>query len=374
VTSRPLRLLALALAAALAGACGGGGSVGADAASRPGAKVGFIFVGERDDLGYNQAAWEGADAVAKAFPDNEVLRAEDVPETDEAADVLEGMIDQGAGILFATSFGHLDAAVAVARRHPEVVVLHQGGREPEEELPNLGTYWGTVWQPVYQAGIAAGRASASGRLGFVAAFPIPPTIANINAFTLGARSVNPQATTQLRWTGSWCDPAEQRRLAQQLADDGVDVLTQHQDCTRAVLGVAEDRRLFAVGYHYDGSEAAPDSWLVGAVWDWRLFYVDAVRTALSGGFRTSRYSSDYRGSYAGNDNPFVLTELSSKVPAGTAELVEASRPLLASGELPFRGPLRDNAGRERVAAGASLSTAEIESMDYLVEGVDGRLP
>src|SRR5437763_6503950 len=229
------------------------GASGEIAERVPGGKIGFVFVGARDDLGYNQAAWEGSQAVARAFPDNVVLRQEGVPESAAAERVMERMIREGARILFATRYGHLAAAVDVARRHPEVVVLHEDGLEPAPKLDNFGTYFGTVYEPVYEAGIAAGAASRTGRLGFVAAFPIPATFNNVNAFTLGARSVNPSATTQVLFTENWCDPAKQAQEAAALIADGVDVLTQHQDCTATVLRVAEEAGVLTVGYHYDGS-------------------------------------------------------------------------------------------------------------------------
>ena len=152
------------------------------------------MVGPKDDVGYNQAVYESAMSVQDAYPDLEVLTAENVPETDEAARVMEGMIDKGAKIIFATSYGHLDAALSVAEENPDVVVVHQGGTV--EDIPaNFGTYFGTVYEPVYLAGILAGAATETNKLGYVYAFPIPQTIANINAFQLGAASVNPDAET-----------------------------------------------------------------------------------------------------------------------------------------------------------------------------------
>jgi basic membrane protein A len=192
--------------------------------------VGFIYVGPKDDFGYNQAAYEGSLAVEGAFPDIEILQAENVPETAEAEAVMQDMIDNGADLIFATSYGHLEFAENLAAENPDVVFVHQGGLE-QSGLDNVGTYFGTVYEPVYTAGIAAGAASETGVLGYVYAFPIPQTLANINAFTLGAQSVNPDIETIAVSTGSWCDPALQAQAAQSLIDEGADVLTQHQDCT-----------------------------------------------------------------------------------------------------------------------------------------------
>lgn len=336
--------------------------------------VGFIFVGERDDLGYNQAAWEGSEALARALPDLKVLRVENVAEDDRAEAALEALIDQGASILFATSFGHLDAAYAVARRHPEVTVLHQGGVEPTPRLRNFGTYFGTHSEALYLAGIAAGAATKTNRLGFVVAFPIPATFNNVNAFTLGAQSVNPAVTTQVVFTSDWCKPEAQATAAAGLIAAGVDVIAQHQDCTRTILDAAEQAGIYAVGYHADGSEVAPRGWLIGAVWKWDRLYTDIVRTVLAGEFSGSKYDSDFRGSLADGDNPFVLTEPGPSVTTATAERIASEEARLASGDSPFTGPLVDRDGTTRLEPGAVLRLRDLDSMDWFVQGVVGDVP
>jgi simple sugar transport system substrate-binding protein/basic membrane protein A len=345
-------------------------------APRPfqGTKIGFILVGTRDDLGYNQAVWEGSQAVARAFPDHVVLRRERIPETAAAERALEEMIDEGAQILFATSYGHLRFARAVARRHPEVVVLHQGGIEPLPRLDNLGTYFGTVYEPVYQAGVAAGTGTRSGMLGFVAAFPIPAVFNNVNAFTLGARSVNPGATIKVVFTSSWCDPVQQAAAAGALLAQGADVLTQHQDCTTTILERAERAGARSVGYHYDGSEAAPSGWLIGSVWDWRGLFIDIVRSILAGRFADSPYNGDFRGSLRTADNPFVLTEPGQGVAPATSKAVEAAGARFRAGHCPFEGPLSDREGHLRVPAGMSPAQRDIDRMNWFVPGVVGDPP
>ncbi len=339
-----------------------------------GAKIGFIFVGTHDDLGYNQAAWEGSQAVARAFPDLVVLRRERVPETAAADRALEEMVAQGARILFATSYGHLRFARAVARRHPDVVVLHQGGVEILPRLDNLGTYFGTVYEPVYQAGIAAGAATRSGRLGFVAAFPIPAVFNNVNAFTLGAQLINPTATTKVVFTASWCDPVKQAAAGAALVAEGADVLTQHQDCTAALLTEAERAGARSVGYHYDGSEAAPRGWLIGSVWDWRGLFIDIVRSILAGRFVDSPYNGDFQGSLRTGNNPFVLTEPGPGVAPDTMDAVQAAGARFRAGHYPFEGPLSDREGRLRIPAGDPPSQRAIDEMDWFVPGVVGDLP
>ncbi|HLF99456.1 MAG TPA: BMP family ABC transporter substrate-binding protein [Acidimicrobiia bacterium] len=344
-----------------------------DAAGDP-PKIGFILVGARDDLGYNQAVWEGADEVAKAFPNHEVLRLENVPETDAAEDAMEDLIDRGARILFATSFGHYAAAVKVARGHDDVIVVHQGATDTPDDLPNFGTYFGAHYEPLYLSGIAAGAATSTGVLGFAVAFPIPATFNNVNAFTLGARSVNPSVVTRVAFTGNWCDPDAQRRAVRDLREANADVIAQHQDCTRTILEETEAAGLKSVGYHADGSEVAPNGWLAGAVWVWGDLYKEIVDTALDGTFTSSRFNGNVRRGLAAVDDPLVFTELGPGTPPIAAELIDSAFARFRQGDTPFTGPIVDRDGKERVAGGDRLSIGEIDAMDWFVEGVEGDIP
>jgi len=184
-----------------------------------GTAISFIFVGPKNDYGYNQAAYDGSQAVKAAFPNLKVLTAENVPEDDNATRVMNSMISEGAKIIFATSYGHLNPAEAVAAQHPDVVVVQQGNIITGTVIPkNMGTYFGTVYEPVYLAGIAAGKATKTNKLGYVYAFPISQSIDNIDAFELGAQSVNPQAKTYVVNTSAWCDPGKQTLAASMLVD------------------------------------------------------------------------------------------------------------------------------------------------------------
>ncbi|MCW2854562.1 MAG: basic rane lipoprotein [Marmoricola sp.] len=337
--------------------------------------IGFVFIADDHDLGYSQAIWEGSEALARAMPDTHILRVAHVPETGDAAEqAMESLIRRGATIIFATSYGYLDAAFRVAKRHPDVTVLHQGGIEKKPQLDNFGTYWGTMEEPVYQSGIVAGAATKTGVLGFVAAFPIPAVFNNINAFLLGARTVRPDATVHVRFTGSWCNPPVQEQAALALIREGADVLTQHQDCTRTVLDAAEHAGIRSIGYHEDGSQEAPHGYLVGAVWSWSDLLVDIVRTIREGRFVTSRYNHDFRGGLATGDNPFVLSEMSPLVSARTRALVAGAETRMRAGWSPFTGPITDRDGHLRVPAGQTPTRAEIDAMNYLVTGVVGSVP
>jgi simple sugar transport system substrate-binding protein/basic membrane protein A len=332
--------------------------------------VGFIYVGPKDDFGYNQAAYEGSVAMQASFPDLEVLQAENVPETAEAEAVMQDMIDNGADLIFATSYGHLEFAANLAAANPDVVFVHQGGLE-QEPLDNLGTYFGTVYEPVYTAGIAAGAASETGTLGYVYAFPIPQTLANINAFTLGAQSVNPDIETIAVSTGSWCDPALQAQAAQSLIDEGADVLTQHQDCTKTIVEAAEAAGVYSVGYHADASELAPNGWITGSEWDWAALYTDIVQTVIDGTFAESEYNGDFRVGLQTGDNPFIQSAFGSMVSEDTVALIDAAKESFIAGGSPFAGPVMDQDGAEVWADGEQPTYAEVEQMDFFVQGVIG---
>lgn len=333
-------------------------------------QVAFVLVGDRDDLGYNQAVWEGYEGVARAFPDIDVIAVEHVGEHAAADIAMRRLVDGGADVIFATSFGHGPMAYRVARDHPGVVVVHQGGVEPSPALPNFGTYFGSHAELLFAAGVMAGTATESGRIGFVGAFPIPATYNNVNALLLGAREVRPDASVELVLTGSWCERAAQARAADQLLQRGVDVLAQHQDCTATILQRAETAGVAAIGYHSDGSEAAPDAWLTGAIWAWEQTYIDIVDTVLDGRFRASPYDGDWRAGLADDGSPLALAEPGGRVAEATRARVQHLLSALRTGERTvFDGPLRDADGRMRVPDGQVLAQHEIDAMDYVLEGV-----
>jgi basic membrane lipoprotein Med (substrate-binding protein (PBP1-ABC) superfamily) len=365
-SSLVLAALVVALAAGCLASCGGG-SVTRDTGR--GLTIGFLYVGSTDDKGYNEAAHEGAMAVARAFPSARLIQREHVPETAVAEHVMQDMIDHGASIIFATSFGHLEAALKVAARNPRVTFLHQGG---QQTAANLGTYFGTIWQAQYAAGQAAGMATHTNRLGFVAAFPIAQSLLSINAFQLGARSVNPKARTRVEFTGSWCAPNAQRRAARDLLAWRADVLTQHQDCTRAVIEEAARAQAMTTGHHYDAHALAPAAWLTGAIWDWRRLYVDMVRTIREKTFSSSRYAGRYRFGM-GSGAVRLASFGAAATPAIRTAVTRTAERLRAGTLTPFHGPIRDRAGRLRIS-GRQPSVTELEETDYLVEGVSGAFP
>ncbi len=357
------------------GTTAGSTEPGAAAAGTGGTAIGFIFVGPKDDVGYNQAAYDGSQEVKAAFPDLEVLTAENVPESDDATRIMEDMISKGAKIVFATSYGHLDPATKVAAAHPDVVVVQQGNLIKGTVPANLGTYFGTVYEPVFLAGIAAGKATKTNKLGYVYAFPITQTTENIDAFQLGAASVNPAVQTFTVATSDWCNPAKQAEAANSLLSEGVDVITQHQDCTKTIIEKTEAAGAFTVGYHADGSALAPKGWLTGSEWNWGPLYVDIVKTILAGSFTGSEYNDNYRVGLKTGDNPFVQSAFGPSVTAETKALIETAKAEIAKPDgSPFKGPVVDQDGKVIWPAGTTPDYVAIEGQTFFVQGVVGKLP
>ncbi len=380
---RIIRRTRLALAAALAAAAvaalaacspaassGGGSDASAEAPGAGATKIGFIAVGPKDDFGYNQAVYQGVEALREALPGVEVIDAYNIPEDDSAATTMESMIAQGATIIFATSYGHLDAAKKVAEAHPDVVVVHQGGLL-DPAPANMGTYFGSVFEPVYLAGIAAGAATETGKLGYVYAIPIPQTLANINAYTLGAQTVRPDVEVIAVSTTSWCTPGTQADRVASLLAKGVDVMTQHQDCTKTIIEATEAAGAYTVGYHADASELAPEGWLTGSEWNWGPLYTQIAQTAIDGDFVGSEFNGNYRADMASGANPFVASEFGPSVSEETKALIAAAAAELEAGGSPFEGPVTAQDGTVKVAEGETPSIETIEQMDYFVKGVTG---
>jgi len=385
--SRWAAISAVLLLALVAAACGSnsdkssanasssGSSSSSSAPGKDSKAVGFIFVGPKDDFGYNQAAYQGAMAVKAAFPNLKVLTAENVPENDDATRVMEGMIAKGAKIIFATSYNHLDPAMKVAAAHPDVAVVQQGNFIKGTVPANAGTYFGTVYEPVYLAGIVAGKQTKTNKLGYVYAYPIPQTVANIDAFELGAQSVNPKAETYTINTSNWCDPAKQEEAAKSLLAQGVDVLTQHQDCTATITKAAEAAGAMVVGYHADASTLAPKGWIAGSEWDWSALYKDIVQTALDGKFTGSKYNANFRSGLKDGLNPFVQSKYGPSVTQDTKDLVAKAKTDISTSGSPFKGPVMSQDGKTLIADGTVPDYATIEStIVVFVKGVVGEMP
>ena len=332
--------------------------------------IGFIYVGPKDDYGYNQAHAEAA-AMVKKMPGVKVVEEEKVPETDDVEKTMQSMIElDGATLLFPTSFGYFDPyMLRMARKYPKIQFRHCGGLWSKDKDPmNAGSYFGYIGMGQYLNGIAAGTASKSKKLGFVAAKPIPQVLLNINSFTLGARSVDPTITTQVIFTGDWSMPVKEAEATNSLADQGIDCVTMHVDGPKVVVETAERRGMYVCGYHADQAKLAPKGYLTGAEWNWITVYRMFVDDAKAG----KPLPNFVRGGLAEHFvkmSPYGPT-LSA---AGRTRIDAVKAEMMKGGYTVIKGPLKDNKGNLVVPAGTAYpeTAIQLESMNYLVEGVVG---
>ena len=339
--------------------------------------VGFIYVGPKDDFGYNQAHAEGAAAMA-AVPGIKIIEEASVPETTAVLETMRNMIEiDGATVLFPTSFGYFDPyMLELAAEFPEVQFFHAGGLYQDGVHPNnVGSYFGYIDEAQYVAGVVAGHTSKSGNLGFVAAKPIPQVLRNINSFTLGAKSVNPAATTQVIFTGDWALPVKEAEATNSMADQGIDVVTCHVDSPKVVMETAEKRGIFSSGYHADQSPLAPKGYLTGAEWDWVSIYTFLGEQFVAGKtLMAGDIDHILRGGLADN-----FCKLSAYGPAVSEEAIadaDAAKEKILKGELViYEGELKDNTGKSVLSAGEKYEqqNIELEKMDWLIEGVKGSI-
>ena len=332
--------------------------------------VGVIYVGPRDDFGYNQSHAQAAAALKKMGIN--VVEEEKVPETVAVQKTMEGMINQdGASLVFPTSYGYFDPhMLAMAKKYPDVRFAHCGGMWTKGKHPlNAGSFFGYIFEAEYLSGIAAGYATKSKKLGFIAAKPIPQTLQNINAFTLGAQSVHPDITTTVIFTGDWSLPVKEAEATNSLIDQGIDVITMHVDSPKVVVETAERRGAFTTGYHADQSKLGPKGYLTGAEWNWIVPYqkfVDAIKTGAP-------HPNFVRG---GLKDGFVKTSAYGPgVKEAARKKIDATKALMMKGGYTvFKGPLKDNKGNTVIPAGTAYpeTAPELEGMNYLVAGVSGQ--
>ncbi|WP_448573497.1 BMP family ABC transporter substrate-binding protein [Trichothermofontia sp.] len=338
--------------------------------------VGFIYVGPKDDYGYNQAHAEGAAAMAANVPGIKIVEEASVPETTAVAETMRNMLEvDGAKVLFPTSFGYFDPYILeMAKEFPEVQFFHAGGLYQEGVHPNnVGSYFGYIDEAEYVAGIVAAHMSKSGKLGFIAAKPIPQVLRNINSYTIGARTINPNITTQVIFTGDWAEPVKEAEASNSMADQGIDVITCHVDSPKVVIETAEKRGIFCTGYHANQSSLAPKGYLTGAEWDWSSVYTRLGQEFLAG--KTLMNGDIPHLERGGLAEKFCKVSPYGPAVSDAAKAdADAAKDKLLKGELViYQGPLKSNTGREILAEGQQYTQQDIalEKMDYLVEGVIG---
>jgi basic membrane protein A len=329
-------------------------------------KVGFVYVAPVMEAGWVRQHEEGRQAVQAAFGDRvKTSFVENVPEGPDAERVIRDLVATGHKLIFTPSFGYMEPTLKVAKDHPEVRFESITGYKT---APNVATANARYYEGRYLAGVAAGRMTKSNVAGYVAGMPIPEVLQGINAFTLGMRSVNPQAQVKVVWLNTWFDPARERDAAIALLDQDADVLSFHT-ATTAVMAAAQERGKLAIAYHSDMRHVAPQAQVLAVTHQWGDYYRQRTKAVLDGSWKSGNVWGGVK------EGMIRVGAFGPKVPKAVQDEVLARQKDIASGKLkPFAGPLQDNEGKAIIAKGQSLGDEQILTMNYLVAGVQGRIP
>ncbi len=324
-------------------------------------KVGFVYVGPVSDHGWSYQHDIGRQAIEKEFGAKvKTSFVENVPEGPDAERVIEKLARDGHKLIFTTSFGFMNPTEKVAKKYPKVYFEHATGYK---QGPNLATYAARFYEGRHILGLIAGKMTKTGKIGYVASFPIPEVVSGINAFTLALRSVRPDAEVRVIYVNSWYDPGKEAAAAKTLIDQGADVLSQHTD-SPAPVQTAQERGVYAFGQSSDMQRFGPKAHLTAIVDVWDKYYVERTRAVLEGKWKSG-------DTWGGLDSGMVyMSPYNPDLPKDVVEMAETARKgIIAKTVHPFTGPIKDLDGKERVAAGKTATDKEILSMDWYVPGV-----
>lgn len=332
-------------------------------------KAGFVYVTPITDAGWTRQHEEARKAVESALgPQVTTTVVEGVAEGADAERVIRDLAASGHKIIFTPSFGYMEPTQKVAREFPEVKFESITGYKTAS---NVATANARYYEGRYLAGIAAGRISVTGVAGYIAGFPIPEVLQGINAFTLGLRSVNPKAVVKVIWLDAWFDPPRERDAAMALFNQDVDVVAFHTGST-AVMAAAQERGKWAIAYHSDMRKVAPDAQVVAVTHEWGRYYTERVRSVLLGTWRSGSVWGGIR------EGMIRVGYFGRKVPLAVQREVESVQQAIGSGKVhPFRAgvtPVLSNEGQVVISAGQTLNDEQILQMNWLVAGVQGRIP
>lgn len=336
----------------------------AQAGEAPG--IAFVYLTSPGSAGWTYAHDAGVKAMQAKFGDKlKVTKVENVPESADSERVFRDLAMKGNRLIVGTSFGHQDFALKVAKDYPDITFLNATGYKTSK---NFGVYDNRMYQAVYLAGVIAGYVTKTNTLGVVGAIPIPAVIRNINAYTLGARSVNPKIVTRVVWVNSWFDPSKEKQAAETLIGQGADVLLSDTEST-ATLTTAAEKKVFAFGWNSDMKQFAPTAHLASVVNHWESYYVSLGQMVLDGKVKTDPV---WLGLPEKGED---LEDLNTAViPPTAVAAVNAWRARMAQAKWDvFTGPIMDQSGAIKVAAGKSLTDAELQRINWYVQGVDGAL-
>jgi basic membrane protein A and related proteins len=343
---------------------------GAGAARAAGVTIGIVYVGPRDDFGWNQAHAVAVKAL-KTLPGVKTIEEENVPETDACSKTMESMVNlDGANIILGTSFGYFDPfMVDLAKKYAKVEFRHaaplwEGSKHPK----NLGSYFGYLNQAHYVDGVAAGLSTRSNKLGFVAAKPIASVLSNINSFMLGAKKTNPNATVQVIFTGDWSLPVREAEATNALVDAGCDVITCHVDGPKVVIETAEKRGAKTCGHNASQAPLAPKGFITGAEYKWETIYKGYATSLAEGKTMPNMVSGGYEADMV-QSSPFGAGATEEAKKAATASIADlkAKKPI-------YVGPLKDNkTGKVVIDKTYDNLDPYLDQMNYLLEGVVGSI-
>lgn len=330
-------------------------------------KIAFAYVGPVGDGGWTFAHDNGRKAIEKEFGDKiQTSFVEKVPESADAERVIRDMVAQGNKLVFGTTFGYMEPMLKVANDHKDVKFEHATGYKTAD---NLRTYDSRTYEGAYMAGVIAGKMTKSNTLGVVGSIPIPEVIRNINSFTLGAQSVNPKVKTRVVWVGEWFNPPKETEAATSLINGGADVLMQNTDSS-AVLQTAEKMNKRAFGWDSDMTSYGPKAHLGSAVINWAPYYTKAVRDALEG-----KWQGGQQAWWGVKEGAIDMVSVAADVPDDTKKRIDEIKAGLKDGSFAiWKGPLKDNAGKEVLAKDAVADDKFLGGINFYVQGVEGKVP
>ncbi|CAD5108965.1 BMP family ABC transporter substrate-binding protein [Zestomonas carbonaria] len=328
-------------------------------------KVGFVYVGPIGDHGWTYQHELGRQAVEKQFGDKvKTTFVENVAEGADAERVIRNMAKGDYDLIFTTSFGFMNPTAKVAKQFPKTTFEHATGYKQDK---NLGTYLSRSYEGRYVGGFLAAKMTRSHKIGYIASFPIPEVIRDINAIQLALNKYDPQAEIKVVWVNSWFDPGKESDAANALIDQGVDVVFQHTD-SPAPIQTAERRGVYSIGYASDMAHFGPKAVLTSIVNDWGPHYIQATQGVMDGTWKPQDY-------WGGLKEGTIRLPISDLVPADVKAEAEQIIASIQSGEFhPFTGPIKDQSGALKIAEGVTATNADLASMNYYVEGLKAELP
>jgi simple sugar transport system substrate-binding protein len=330
-------------------------------------KVAFVYLGPRGDGGWTQQHDMGRLGLEKAMGDKiKTTFVENVPETADSERVFRQLAADGNKLIFATSFGYMEPLQKVAKLFPDVKFEHVNGFKT---AANISVYEPRFEEGFYLIGIIAGQMTKSNTLGFIGSFPIPSVVRGIDSMTLGAQAVNPKVKTKAIWVNTWYDPGKERQAADTLIAEGADNVAQNTD-SPASIQAAQEKGTYAFSIDADMSSFGKKAQLSGTTEDWSGYYIAETQKVLDGNWTGNRHTR-----WGIKEGMVVMAPLNPAIPPEAVKVFETKKAALMDGTLnPFAGPIKDNSGKEMVAAGAAMTPETFNSLNWYVDGIEGSVP